>query len=101
MAERAQTTSGSGTGSLLRSMAKKALAPLVSSVIHAASAYLGQKAGELAQQKLVPKLQERSAGKQQAEDGDSSSGSSRDAQRRGREDRRSKRREALEHTGST
>jgi len=97
MAEGAQTASSGSTGTVLRSMAKKALAPLVSSLIHAASAYLGQKAGELAQEKLLPKLQERSAGKQQAENGDSS----RDEQRRSREDRRNQRREALEHTGST
>jgi hypothetical protein len=97
MTESAGTAPRNGSNSLFKTMARKALAPVISSVIHAASAYLGQKAGELAKEKLLPLLQERLAGEQRADNGRSSG----DDERRNREERRSRRREALERSGTS
>ena len=49
MAESAETASPGRTSGFLKAMLRKALAPLVAAVVHAASAYLGRKAGSLAQ----------------------------------------------------
>ena len=106
MAESGEAAASSS--SRLGKMVRKALAPLLSTLIHAASVYLGRKAGELAQEKLVPRLQGSSqqakqqpakapAAKKTAEDADSG----RSAQRRDREKRRSQRRKALEQAGSS
>jgi hypothetical protein len=40
-------------------MAKRALEPVLATVVTAASAHLARKAAELAQEKLLPKLQEK------------------------------------------
>ena len=106
MAKSGESADRGRSGHLGR-MLRKALAPLLSTVIHAASVYLGRKAGELAQEKLVPRLQGRSQTKQEpakqpaakkpAEDADSG----RSAERRDREKRRSQRRKALEQAGSS
>ncbi len=102
MAESGEAAPHGRTSGLLKSMARKALAPLVAAVVHAASAYLGRKAGSLAQEKLLPMLRERGGSTQAPEDAAADKGEpSRDTQRRDREKRRSRRREALEHTGST
>jgi hypothetical protein len=102
MAENAEAAPPSRKSGLLKAMARKAIAPLVAAVVHAASAYLGRKAGSLAQEKLLPMLRERGGGAPAAENAAAENGEpSRDTQRRDREKRRSRRREALEQTGST
>jgi hypothetical protein len=103
MAESAEAAPRGRSGGLLKAMARKALAPLVAALVHAASAYLGRKAGSLAQEKLLPMLRERGGSSQAAdsEAADKGGPRSRDTQRRDREKRRSRRREALEQTGST
>ena len=103
MAESAETASPGRTSGFLKAMLRKALAPLVAAVVHAASAYLGRKAGSLAQEKLLPMLRERGDGNGQAADSGAPDEAepSRDTQRRDREKRRGQRREALEQTGST
>src|SRR6476619_5892104 len=102
MAGSAEPASPGRTSGLLKAMARKALAPLVAAVVHAASAYLGRKAGSLAQEKLLPMLRERGGSAPAAENAPADKAEpSRDTQRRDREKRRSRRREALEHTGST
>ena len=107
MAESAETASPGRKSGLLKAMARKALAPLVAALVHAASAYLGRKAGSLAQEKLLPMLRERGSA-QPAADSEAADNEaadnvepSRDTQRRDREKRRGQRRKALEQTGST
>ena len=115
--------SGSNKESLVRTTAKRALAPLVATAVSAASGYLARKAAALAQEKLLPKLQEKGGGravagealtavadkvpdpvsapieslaeKVEGDDG------GRESQRQGREQRRKQRRRTLEQTGST
>ena len=105
MTERAETASKGRSSGLGGTMARKALAPLVSTMVHAASAYLGRKAGEIAQEKLVPKLQGRSAGNKPAESAESShddaESSHDDDERRDRAKRRTQRRKALDKAGSS
>src|SRR3954471_2939356 len=103
MAESAEAASpGRRTSGLLKAMARKALAPLVAAVVHAASAYLGRKAGALAQEKLLPMMRERGGSAQVVDNGAADKAEpSRDSQRQDREKRRTRRREALEQTGST
>jgi len=109
--------------SFIRSMAKRLLAPLVTSAVTAASAYLTRKASALAQEKLLPKLQEKGGGRAVAHEAltavadkvpEPASGpietlaekveddeAGREAERRGREQRRSQRRRTLEQSGSS
>ena len=105
----AEPDTGRKQNGLVRTMAKKALAPLLASAASAASAYLARKASELAQQKLIPKLREKGGAKAVAQEAVSAVAekvggdeeSSRDAERRDRERRRSQRRKALEQSGSS
>ena len=114
---------GSAKHSLVRTTAKRALAPLLASAVSAASAYLARKASALAQEKLLPKIQEKGGGRAVAHEaltavaekvpepasgpietiaekiGDEESG--REGERRGREQRRNQRRRALEQSGSS
>jgi hypothetical protein len=107
MAESAETASPGRKSGLLGTLLRRALAPLVSAMVHAASAYLGRKAGSLAQEKLLPMLRERGGSDQAAGNGAPESKTadkgepSRDTQRQDREKRRGQRRKALEQTGST
>jgi hypothetical protein len=112
--------SGSRTHSLIRTTAKRALAPLLASAVSAASAYLTRKASALAQEKLLPKLQEKGGGRAVAHDAltavaekapEPVSGpieslaekvegeeTGREAQRKGRQQRRTQRRRTLEQS---
>ena len=97
------------TNGLVRTMAKRAFAPLLASVASALSGYLARKAAVLAQEKLAPKLREKGGARAVAQDAVSAVAekvggddeSSRDAQRRDRERRRNQRRQALEQSGSS
>ncbi|MFL5977467.1 MAG: hypothetical protein ACJ76O_02400, partial [Gaiellaceae bacterium] len=51
------------SGSFTRTVAKKALAPVVTSAATAATAYLMRKGAELWQEKLQPKIEERGGGR--------------------------------------
>jgi hypothetical protein len=104
-------------------LAKRLLAPILTSVVSAASAYLARKASALAQEKLLPKLEEKGGGRAVAHDAltavadkvpEPASGpietlaekveddeAGREAQRRSREQRRSQRRRTLEQSGSS
>ena len=109
--------------SFIRATAMRALAPLLATGLSAISAYLARKASALAQEKLLPKLQEKGGGRGVAGEaltavadkvpepvsapieslaekveGDDAG---RESQRRGREQRRKQRRRALEQTGSS
>jgi len=100
---------GSKKSGLARTMAKKALAPLLASLASALSGYLARKASVLAQEKLVPRLREKGGAKAVAQEAVSAVAekvggdgeSSRDAERRNRERRRNQRRQALEQSGSS
>ena len=119
--ETAQT--GKRERGLVGSMTKRAVEPLLASAVTAASAYLARKAAVLAQEKLLPKLQEKGGSRAVAGEaltavadkvpepvsapieslaekvGDEDAG--RDAQRKGREQRRNQRRRTLEQSGSS
>jgi hypothetical protein len=114
---------GNAKHRFVRSAAKRALAPLIASAVTATSAYLARKASALAQEKLLPKLQEKGGGRAVAHEAltavaekvpEPASGpietvaekigdeqSSREGERRGREQRRDQRRRALEQSGSS
>ena len=114
--------------SFKHALAKKALAPVVTSVATAITAFLMRKAAELWQQKLQPKVEEKGGAEAIARDAmnavsrkvapvtdtvasktgggsESSSSSSsdddREQGRREREQRRAKRRKTLEQAGSS
>ena len=113
--------------SFKHALAKKALAPVVTSVATAITAFLMRKAAELWQQKLQPKVEEKGGAEAVARDAmdavsrkvapvtdavaskagggsetsSSSSDDDREQGRREREQRRAKRRKTLEQAGSS
>jgi hypothetical protein len=104
----AQQSSGGGLG---RTMTRRALEPVVASVVTAASTYLTRKGVELFRDRVLPKLQEQggvtAAAREKLETvaekvtPDSSSDDGREQERRQREQRRNQRRRALEQSAGS
>jgi hypothetical protein len=103
---------GEPKGGFTRTVAKRAFAPLAHAAVTAGTAYLTRRAMRLWQEKIQPKIEERGGGRSIAKETiqtvaekagatGATSSSSREADRRGREQRRNQRRSALEKSGSS